>query len=230
MLDRLAEDRADGVAVLAPETPQTRDAIRRLRATGARVVTLASDLPGSERDHFVGINNLAAGRTAGVLMGRFIGPGAGRVLVLAGSMLARDHAERRLGFDRVIQSDFPHLHVLPTLEGRDDPALIAAILPRALAAHPDIRGIYSIGAGNRGLIQSLRAMGRARDLTVVAHDLSPQARAALTDGTFDAVITQDVGHMVRSAIRVLRAHVEGREIIAAQERIRIEVFLKENLP
>ncbi len=36
--------------------------------------------------------------------------------------------------------------------------------------------------------------------------------------------------MVRSAIRVLRAHAEGRAIIAAQERIRIDIFLKENLP
>jgi len=229
-LDALAAEGVDGVAVMAPETPQTRDALRRLRAAGTRVVTLASDLPASDRDHFVGVNNVAAGRTAGVLMGRFLGPQPGRVIVLAGSMLARDHAERRLGFDRVIQTDFPQLHVLPSLEGRDNADIIAAILPAALSAHPGVRGIYAIGAGNRGLIRTLHAMGLARDLVVVAHELSPPARLALEDGTFDAVITQDVGHMVRSAIRVLRAYAEDRAIIVAQERIRIDIFLRENLP
>jgi len=229
-LHRLVGAGLDGVAVMGPETPQIRDAVRRLRAAGTRVVTLVSDLEGSGRDHFVGINNLAAGRTAGVLMGRFLGGRAGPVLVLAGSMLARDHAERRLGFDRLMLADFPHLPVLPTLEGHDDPDLIARLMPEALAQRPGIVGIYSIGAVNRGLIGALRSRASTRDLVVIAHELTPQSRSALGDGTFDAVITQDVGHMVRSATRVLRAFVEGREINVAQERIRIDIFLKENLP
>ena len=45
----------------------------------------------------------------------------------------------------------------------------------------------------------------------------------------DAVISQDVSHVVRSAIRVLRAECDGSEIVASQERIRIEITLKENL-
>ena len=51
-------------------------------------VALVSDQPNSERDHFVGINNTAAGRTAGVLMGRFLPQNQGKVLVVAASMLA----------------------------------------------------------------------------------------------------------------------------------------------
>jgi LacI family transcriptional regulator len=73
-------------------------------------------------------------------------------------------------------------------------------------------------------------MGLAGRIVVIAHDLTPRTRLALMDGTYDAVISQDVGHMIRSAIRVLRAKVEGQDILAAQERIRIEIFIKENLP
>jgi LacI family transcriptional regulator len=227
-LDRLTADAVDGIAVMAAETPQTRDAIRRARHAGVRVVTLVSDLPQSDRDHFVGINNVAAGRTAALLMGRFVGARQGRIMVLAGTMLARDHAERRLGFDAVIQDEFPQLSVLPTLECHDDADTIAAAVLSTLDATPDIVGIYSIGAGNRGLIRVLKS--RRERPVVIAHELSPHARSALEERIFDVVITQDIGHIVRSATRVLRAFSEGREIIAAQERIRLDVFIRENLP
>ena len=46
----------------------------------------------------------------------------------------------------------------------------------------------------------------------------------------DAVIAQDVRHMVRSSIRILRARADGLETIASQERIRIEIILRENMP
>jgi LacI family transcriptional regulator len=227
-MDGLIEAGVDGVAVLAVETPQVRDAVRRARAKGIRVVTLVSDLPLSDRDHFVGINNIAAGRTAGLLMGRFAGGRAGSILVLATSMLARDNAERRLGFDAILSEAFAHLKVLPTLECHDDAAMIRTLVPAALAAHPEVIGLYSVGAGNRSLIPVLRAEGRT--LITIAHDLSPYVREALIDGTFDAVITQDTGHIIRSATRVLRAYAERRDIIAPQERIRLDVILKENLP
>jgi len=45
----------------------------------------------------------------------------------------------------------------------------------------------------------------------------------------DAVITQDLGHIVRSALRVLRATSDARAVVLSQERIRIEVILRENL-
>ena len=46
----------------------------------------------------------------------------------------------------------------------------------------------------------------------------------------DAVIAQDPGHEIRSAIRVLKALCDGVPIIEGQERIGIDVFLKDNLP
>lgn len=220
----------DGAAIMAPETPHVRDAIRRLKAEGLAVVALVSDLPNTGRDHFVGINNVAAGRTAGTLLGRFVGRERAVVAVIAGSMLARDHMERRLGFDSVMAERFPGFEVMPSIEGHDDAATIARLLPPVLARRPEIAAIYSLGAGTRGLIRALGLRPLPRRPVVIAHELTPDARCALEKGIFDAVITQDVGHVVRSALRVLRARTDGREIVASQERIRIEIFLRDNLP
>ncbi len=229
-LDALDLRRLDGVAIMSPETPQVRDAVARLRAAGVAVVALASDLPNSGRDHFVGIDSRAAGRTAGVLMGRFLRRDAGKVLVTASSMLARDSIERRLGFDRVLADRFPGVEALPSVESHDDPDRMAAILATTLRTHPDLAGIYSIGSASGAMLSALRAVGRPPGLVVIAHELTPLTRAALEADEIDAVITQNVGHLARSALRVLRAKSDGLNIIESQERIRIDIVIRENLP
>ncbi len=229
ILDALDSRDVDGVAVFGPETPSVRDAVKRVRDKGVPVVALVSDLPSSDRDHFVGIDNVSAGRTAAQLMGRFVHR-KGKVLVLTGSRLARDHLERRQGFDLVITEDYPHLEVVASVEGRDDPELIYKMMPEIFETYPDLVGIYSSAAGNAGLIQFLSDGNISKDLVIIAHELTPLSREALSRGTFDALISQDSGHLVRSAVRLLRATSDKVPFNKAQERIRIDIYLKENLP
>lgn len=231
VLDGLLAAPPAGVAVVAVDAPDVHAAIGRLRERGTVVVTLVSDLPGSGRDHFAGIDNIAAGRTAGSLMGRFLDRRAGTVAVLAGSMLLGDHRDRLAGFTERLQAINPGLGLLRVMESQDDPAKAYDLATRALSQSSDLAGIYNLGAGNRGLIRALRERqaGAARPV-VIAHELTPHTREALQDGLIDAILNQDPGHEVRSAIRVLKAKADGLTVIEAQERIRIDIFLQDNLP
>ncbi|WP_026620692.1 LacI family transcriptional regulator [Ensifer sp. WSM1721] len=224
------ERRPAGVAVVAVEAPEVTEAVKRLREDRIAVVTLVSDLPGSGRDHFAGVDNIAAGRTAGSLMGRFIGGREGAVTVVAGSMLVRDHRDRLEGFRAVMTEDFAGRRILPVIEGQDNPTLVEKLVGALLEQQPDLAGIYSLGAGNRGLVAALEKAGREKTICAIAHELTPHSRAALVSGTIDALLNQNAGHEVRSAIRVLKAKADGLPVIAAQERIRIDIFLKDNLP
>ncbi|MDI7860433.1 LacI family DNA-binding transcriptional regulator [Rhizobiaceae bacterium n13] len=229
-LDALVAEKPAGVALVAADAPDVRAAVDRLVEAGVPVVTLVSDLTASARAHYAGIDNIAAGRTAGNLLGRFLGGQRGEVAVLAGSMLVRDHRERLEGFSAVMAEAFPSVRVLPVLEGRDDPDRAEALIGDLLSRHPHVIGIYSLGAGNRGLIRALQGREAGQRLTVVAHELTASTRRALQEGLIDAVLNQDAGHEVRSAVRVLKAKADGLPVIAAQERIRIDIFLKDNLP
>jgi LacI family transcriptional regulator len=220
----------DGLAFVAVDAPSVLSAAERLRLAGIPIATLVSDLSGFRRLHFAGIDNIAAGRTAGTLMGRFLGPVPGPVLPLAGSLMVRDHRERLEGFSAVMADRFPGRTLLPVVEGRDDPAEAERLVNAALDRHPDLAGIYSFGAGNRGLIRALRGLSPARRPVVILHELTDATRAALADDLVDAVLNQDAGHEVRSAIRVLKANADGSSVVEAQERIRIDIFLKDNLP
>ncbi|MCB1340222.1 MAG: LacI family DNA-binding transcriptional regulator [Pseudooceanicola sp.] len=221
---------AEGVAIMANETPMMRDMIARLKAKGVAVVAIITDQPQSERDHFVGIDNLAAGRTAGVLMGRFSAAGPGKIIVVVNTMQARDMVDRRMGFDEVLAERFPQLVALPTVEGWDNHEIVARVTAQCLDSHQGVTGIYCAGAGLRGVTEVVRNRGLGERMVIVSHDLTPHSRAMLRTGVVDVVINQNAGHIARSAMRVLKAHCDGVEVIASQERIRIEIVLKENLP
>lgn len=229
-LDKLAADPPAGVAVVAVDHLMVHDAIARLKDLGVAIVTLVSDLPGSPRDHFAGVDNLAAGRTAGSLMGRFLAGRAGKVAVVAGSMLVGDHRDRLEGFRKSLGELNASLEILPAMEGQDDPDQVHSLVSDCLRRE-NISGIYSLGAGNRGLIRALRDLPPTESRPVViAHELTPHTRVALQSSLIDAVLNQDAGHEVRSAIRVLKARADGIDVIEGQERIRIDIFLKDNLP
>ncbi|ASP36053.1 MULTISPECIES: LacI family DNA-binding transcriptional regulator [Stappiaceae] len=227
VLDR---SQCDGVAVVAPAFPEVQAAIDRLQDRGVPVVTLVSDHPSSSRQHFVGIDNLAAGRTAGRLLGRFLPKSPGKIGLIAGSLGLRDHADRYTGLRQVLEADFPHLTLLKVREGRDDNSRNEDLVKKLLEEHPDLAGLYNIGAGNRGTIAALSASGRAGEIVFVGHELTPYTHEALRLGVLDAVIAQDPGHEIRSAVRVLKALCDNAPIIEGQERIGIDVFLKDNLP
>lgn len=228
-LQSLNTTQLDGVAIMAPETPQVRDAIARLKGEGLAVVTLVSDLPHSDRDYFIGINNIAAGRTAALLMGRFIRE-SGEILVVANSMQSRDSLDRRLGFDEVMASDFPELTVLPSVETFDDADRLEVMIKDVIPQRPRVLGLYSMGFGHGPLMRALRHTGRLNDIAVITHEVTPVTRQALIDNEIAAVITQNVGHLARGAMRVLRAVCDNLPILESQEKVRIEIVLRENLP
>ena len=104
------------------------------------------------------------------------------------------------------------------------------LLPVVFEKNSEIVGIYSSAAGNGGLIEFLEKDTSSRDVVVIAHELTQTSRTALSKGTFDALISQDSGHIIRSAIRVLKSAADKLPIDPKQERIRIDVYLSENLP
>ncbi len=230
MLAELDPSEVDGLAIMSKETPLVRDAIADLRKRGIPVVSLITDQPNSERDHFVGIDNIAAGRTAGTLLGRFSGGQSGKVVVVITNKQSRDMIERRHGFDQVMDGDYPQLEPLPSIEGQEDPAHVERVTLRALQQNPDTVGIYSAGPSVQGIANAVSASGLAQRPILIDHELTQNSEALLRKGVIDALITQNTGHVARSALRVLRAKCDKTPVIKSQENIRIEIVIRDNLP
>ncbi len=78
-------------------------------------------------------------------------------------------------------------------------------------------------------MEVLDGMSFSSPLVSVAHERTPCTEAALLSGRLDAMITQDPGHLVRSAIPKLRALRDNRDTLTSQEKIRVEILLPTNL-
>lgn len=230
VIDSLSACDFEGVAIMAPETPQVRDAILRLEARNIAVVAFVSHQPNAEGVYYVGINNEAAGRTVGQLMARFTGQRQGTVLVLTETMQSRDSLERRLGFDAVMGKYSDRLQVGPSMETWGDPVRSQKIITAALHSHRHVVGIYFMNHDIFKPMQIFEEMGMTQQTVIIGHELTSHTRARLIDGSIDAVITQDVGHLLRSSIRLLRSKITRVSPVVSQERIPIEIILRENMP
>lgn len=120
-IDAAVTEGVAGIAAVAVDAPEVFAAIGWRRRRTFPSSRWPSDLSGSGRDHFIGVDNIAAGRTAGSLMGLFPGNRPGPVVVLAGSMRVRDHGERLEGLFAAMAAMPVARTILPVLEGQDDP-------------------------------------------------------------------------------------------------------------
>ena len=109
------------------------------------------------------------------------------------------------------------------------PLMVDRIIEATLNVNPDLLGVYLVSSEARVPLEAMECFGREKDLIILAHERTPATTTALKEGRLAAVITQDTGHLVRSAVRILRAKCENRSAVTSQERIRIEILIAENL-
>jgi LacI family transcriptional regulator len=227
-LDRLDPRDCDCAVIVATQDASVLAAVDSASRRGVVVMTLVSDLPGSTRRHFIGIDNAAAGRTAASLMGRFC-PNGGKVALIAGSLHLHDHRDRLEGFRAAIAAEFPAITLLGPIEGHDERAETEALVGRLLKDHPDLAGIYNLGAGNAGLVAALDASHRAGAIRVIAHELTEPTRQGLRSGAIDVVLDQNPDGEIRAAIAAARSLALGASGIAKTDPIEIGIFLRDNL-
>ena len=221
---------ADGIAFMAIEHPAVREAVDELAARGVPSVTLISDLAGSRRCAYLGLENRSAGRTAAALIARFVSARPAKVAMIAGSRSYRAHEEREMGFLHFLEEMAPGTTVIGLREGLDDDARNYRHTRTLLAQHPDLAAIYNIGGAPEGVARGLKEAGRDRAVVLVGHGLTPGTRRLLLDGSLDAVLNQDPRETVLGIASVfanLRANLDPMTGIPG---VRTEIVLRENLP
>lgn len=226
-LDALSPRETDCAVIVSTDDPAVSRAVDAATRRGIAIMTLVSDLPGSSRLHFIGIDNAAAGRTAASLLGRFLH--TGKIGFIAGSLGLRDHRERHEGFARLAAAEFPGLRIVGPVEGYDDDAATEAAALSLLDAHPDLAGLYSFGAGNAGLLSALHKRSRDGRLRVIVHELSDATRAGLRSGAIDVVLDQNPDGEIRAAIAAARQVALSPDAEIHSEPIEIGIFLRDNL-
>lgn len=205
-LDRIARQGSQAVILKAPDVPDVTAAVARVIAAGIPVLTLVTDLPSSDRLAYIGMDNRAAGATAAYLLQQWLGDRRGSLLVTVSSGSFRGEEEREMGFRAQVRAGRTPRPIVEVSESSGLDSRVRDLVGAAVAEHPNIVGVYSIGGGNIALLDAFRDAGLSQPV-VIAHDLDDDNRALLQDRRVAAVLHHDLrADMQQACHLVMQAH------------------------
>jgi LacI family transcriptional regulator len=201
----IQDTKADGLIFYSLEDARVSEAIAKVHARGVEVITIISDIPNSLRLAYAGTDHYEAGRTAAFFMSKMAAPG-GAIAILCHNQKVVGHARRIQGFTDALAKHGPHLRIASVIEGDDDSRKSEMFLRAALRSRADYVGIYNVGAANDAVAAVIKSDMQKREPIFIGHELTPESRLLLQDGTMTLVIDQNPEHQSRFAIDVLLHH------------------------
>jgi LacI family transcriptional regulator len=195
-----------GLVLKAADDELVAAAVRRARTRGIPTVTLVTDVSGSERVAYAGLDNAAAGATAAYLLHQVLGASTGRVLATLSHRSFLGERERYAAFRARLAADDPGREVVLVGDLHGDDEATRRAVAAALDHGPPVAAVYSMGGGNAGVVAALAAAG-AGGVPIVGHDLDADNLALLRTGKLTAVLHHDLRADLRAALtQLLRAH------------------------
>ena len=221
ILGRIAKRGSQGVCIKARDLPAIREGISELVKKGIPVVTIFTDISGSDRLAYAGLDNFNAGRTAAYLLANLLHHTSGTVLTTKSDTLFEGEDDRYRGFCEVMARLRSDLRVLDTSTARQ--------VELAISNTQDIRAVYSMGGGNIAIQQVLENLQRQPDV-FIAHDLDADNLKLLRDNKLTVVLQHDLREDIRNAfLHIMARHklVKLTETPAASD---IQVITPMNIP
>lgn len=219
-----------GVILKAPDEPEVAEAIDAMVNSGTPVVTYTTDVPASARCGYVGIDNHAAGVTAAYLTRQWLAADRsadpGMVLITVSSNLFRGEGEREVGFRSALRGTGIDVVEVSDSDGID--ATNERLVLEALARHPQINAVYSVGGGNAATVAAFERLGRTYRV-FIAHDLDVDNRRLLRDGRLSVVLHNDLRSDARLALRMI---LQERGALPAEPTrpVPVQVVTPYNIP
>ncbi len=220
--------RRSALILAVPEHPAIRAALVKLRAEGIPIVQIVTRMAGLHLD-YVGIDNEAAGRMAGLLM-TGLQKRAGSVIALCHSQVYAVQRERVRGFSEfLMRGAGTHLQFRQVAFAHDDELEAVDQLRIALRAYPDLVGIYNAGGGNTSLCDGLRRYARGRGICLVGHEFTRHSGEALKDAIMAAVIDQAPETQARRSLDLVLSRLGLLNTPVDRSPIRFITITAENL-
>jgi LacI family transcriptional regulator len=219
----------DGLIVFAHEHPAIYEALQLCKQRDVPVITIVTDLPGAERLCHVGINQLQAGRTAGLMMGSMIKQ-QGEVIVVSGRFEYRAHQQRIQGFRDVLEERFPQIALREVLAGQESRITISKLLEKQLAQSANVVGLYNTGLGNTEISQALARHRLTNSCTLITHELYSTTKALFAKKALALTLDQNTVRHAQLAVDILLGYLEQGDVPEDFDRGKVTfmVYTQEN--
>lgn len=189
-IETLAEQKIVGLAIMPVDSDAVRVKLNSLVDQGVTVITFNSDIVGTKRQNFVGLNNKQSGRTAAGLMAMLTGK-KGKVLLITGYFSNSVSNMRVEGFVEEMKLSYPELELAGVHSSFDNREEVERIVTSALEAFPDLKGIVVFSGGQGGVVAAFEKLKVSDRPAVIVYDQTEDNEKGLENDYFDFLIDQD---------------------------------------
>ena len=190
-IDELLKEGIQGLAIMPVDSEAIREKLNWLvNEKKIQVVTFNSDIVGTKRCCFVGMDNKLSGQTAAGLFG-VMTRGVGRILVITGYFSSMLNNSRVDGFVEEIKKISPKLEIAGVQGSFNNTEEVRKIIENAMMSISGINGIFVVSGGQEGIVEAFKNLGVDQRPYVVIYDQTKKNEKLLKDNVADFLIDQN---------------------------------------
>ncbi len=190
-IDELVKEGIQGLAIMPVDSEAIREKLNWLtNEKKIPVVTFNSDIVGTKRCCFVGMDNKLSGQTAAGLFG-VMTRGVGKILVITGYFSSMLNNSRVDGFVEEIKKISPKLEIAGVQGSFNNTEEVRKIIENAMMSIAGINGIFVVSGGQEGIVEAFKNLGVDSRPYVVIYDQTKKNEKLLRDNVADFLIDQN---------------------------------------
>lgn len=217
-----------GIVLFPIDDAEVIQKANQIVAADIPVITFNSRIDQIKGLWYIGQNHVQGGRTAAGLLCKVVRP-VKKLGVIISSYSLSCHRERLQGFTQKVKDVMPDAVIVDTIENEDgDEAAFEATI-QMCNRYPDMDSIYITGGGVGGLGKALKLLDR-KDIHVICHDLTADARALLAEGYVDFVLGQNPQYQGYLMVKTLFDYILKKVSPQANAlEMPIDIYTEDNL-
>lgn len=198
------EEGCDGIIMSPVNALEVVQEIRICKEAGIPVITVNSDIKGSDRLCFIGQDGFKAGRVAGRLMGEFLN-GRGRVAVFTSDGDNRQSfpfGTREEGFREVVMQSFKDIELLAGIHTQENPDIITKEIKNVCESEEKIDGIFITCGGVKEVGEVLRRY-KKQNIRLICFENYPEILELMQEGIVTLTLDSKIVEQGKKAVEVL---------------------------
>ncbi len=183
LLNNYIAQGVNGLVYAATDATAMSEVSTGAAKAGIKVVSIDSGTtPQPKNVPLIETNNIAGAKMAADRLAKAIGPGGGKVAIIAFHAGTQTNDQRVEGFESELRK-YKKLHLVGIQYSQNDYNTALTVTANVLTANPDLKGVFAANeASDVGAVEAIRIAHRVGKVKVIGWDTSPDEVDGVTPG------------------------------------------------
>lgn len=229
----MAEKNVEGLLISPVNSKRVREALQIISGRGIPVITLNSDITGTDRLCFVGQDGKKASFAAARFMAEMLQE-KGKTAIITSAIAEENNNYyvkiREESYISYMKEHFPEITITDIVESMEDKDVTRKKTRLLLDKEPDLRGIYITCGGVPEVVDTVRKAGKTGQIKILGFEAYPQIIQLMREDAITMTIDGDIcGQGYKAAQSLLEYLINKKKPVSDQIFLDSRILIKELL-